>query len=215
MPGPYWSDNDIALMRRHYGKRPVEEVCAILGRSKCSVRQRAMALRLGRPIPRLCDYEDRLRELQRQGKSRKEMARELGVSKGAVDAWLKKLRISTRYPDTYARTRKRVDAKMRAWGFRGLADYAATRRRLKWGSLFPGCISRNEVLIARHLLEHGPSTQQQIMEATGISKGGCWYCLKGMAESMVVQAINPERGRGEPAIWELGRKVGNLQAEDD
>jgi len=52
-----WSEEEVKILKKHYGKMPTRELARVLGRSMNAVNQKARTLNLAFPRGSMIDYE--------------------------------------------------------------------------------------------------------------------------------------------------------------
>ena len=86
-----WTDKEEEILEREYATTNTNELAKRINHSAFAIAMRASKLGLRKQKHK--KYEDKIRELLQQQKSRKEIAKEIGISEMTLRNYIRKLQI--------------------------------------------------------------------------------------------------------------------------
>jgi len=86
-----WTQEEEEILKREYATTSTRELAQKLNHSPFAIAMRAS--KLGLQKMRYKKYEAKIRELLQQNKTKKEIARELGVSETTLRSYIRKLQL--------------------------------------------------------------------------------------------------------------------------
>lgn len=188
MSGRAWSDEELAVLRREYGRTSAKKIAECLGRTARSVHEQSRRLGISRPRQRIGREEQRtIVAMADQGYCNACIGRAIGHERHSVALWRNKLGVAPvasrgavgTCPTCVARVREQVRRMCEAAGVSSLADIRAQAfRRFAKESGWPADLRPRAVMILNALWERGPQTRRQLADAIGMP----W---KGSRKSLV------------------------------
>jgi len=90
-----WSQDEVDTLRANYLSKGSQWVANCLQRGLKEVQLKAHFLGVTRPRKKLADYQARLVELVKQGRTRRQILQELEIPASTLELWLRKLHLGT------------------------------------------------------------------------------------------------------------------------
>lgn len=186
----WWDHGELRRLKEMCQRRAgIAEMARALGRSEGSVRNAAQRHGFVRAniLPKFttkkaAPLKARIRQLNRMGRSDREIAEALGAPKLTV--WLWRRRLGLPANAAFGQPgRHRIDRalfkKARAAGYENWGTYMRTRYRLDRMREAPRCYSRCSVQLALALLKLGASTVREV-EASGLCTVGYYSLVRAV-----------------------------------